>query len=308
MSILVIGSVAYDNIETPTEKREVVLGGGATHFSLAASFFTKVSLVGVVGNDFKDRDVEFLRSRNIDLAGLKVIPNGKTFRWDGRYEWDMNQAHTLDTKLGVFADFNPQLEEHHKNAPFVFLANIDPEIQLNVLRQVRKPKFVAMDTMNFWIEGKRKQLKETISHVDALLINDAELRELASEVNVSKAAHVILSWGPKVVVVKRGEYGALLYTQDSVFAAPAMPLHELAEPTGAGDSFAGGFMGYLAHRMSLAPEDLRHAVICGSVMASYNVEGFGTERVARLKKEEIAHRFSDFKQLAHFEDIALFSS
>lgn len=303
MSILVVGSVAYDDLETPFGKKPRVLGGAATHFSASASFFTKIELVGIVGGDFDETELHFLKDRGVDLAGLQIQKEGKTFHWKGRYGYDLNEAQTLETHLNVFAHFNPVLPKNFQSAPYVFLANIDPELQQKVLAQVSKPKFVAMDTMNYWIKGKPEQLKKTLGQVDCLLVNEGEARQLAGEHNLTKAYKKICAWGPKTVVIKRGEYGALLFTGDAVFSAPGFPLEDLKDPTGAGDSFAGGFMGFIAKNSAVPNEtNLKHAVICGSVMASFQVEDFGLERMKNLTKKEIQQRFQAFKTLSHFEE------
>jgi len=303
MSILVVGSVAFDSVQTPFGQVEDVLGGSATYFSTAASFFTGVDLVAVVGEDFPAEHVDFLQSRQITLAGLQRAP-GSTFRWKGRYEYDLNEAHTLDTRLNVFESFKPELPAGFEDAEFVFLANIDPELQLQVLKQVKKPRLVASDTMNFWIEGKRDALVETLAHVDLLVINDAETRQLAGEPNLVKAARIIRDMGPRTLVVKRGEYGVIMFRDDSVFAAPAYPLESVFDPTGAGDTFAGGFVGYLAATNDLSEANLRQAIVFGSVMASFTVEKFSLDRLRTLEYEEIRSRFRLFKQLTHFEDLS----
>ena len=303
MSILVVGSVAFDSVQTPFGQVEDVLGGSATYFSTAASFFTGVDLVAVVGEDFPEEHVDFLQSRQINLAGLQRAP-GATFRWKGRYEYDLNEAHTLDTRLNVFESFKPELPSGFEDAEFVFLANIDPELQLQVLKQVKIPRLVASATMNFWIEGKRGALIETLAHVDLLVINDAETRQLAGEPNLVKAARIIRDMGPATLVVKRGEYGVIMFRDDSVFAAPAYPLESVFDPTGAGDTFAGGFMGYLAATNDLSEANLRQAIVFGSVMASFTVEKFSLDRLRTLEYEEIRSRFRLFKQLTHFEDLS----
>lgn len=306
MSILVVGSVAYDDLETPFGKKERVLGGAATHFSASASFFTPIRLVGVVGNDFETEELGFLKERGVDLSGLQIQKEGKTFHWKGRYGYDLNEAQTLETQLNVFAQFNPRLPQGFKKTPHVFLANIDPELQLGVLSQVEKPKLTAMDTMNFWIEGKLPQLKKTLSRVDILFVNEAEARQLSGEYNLVKGAHKIQSWGPKTVVIKRGEYGALLFADRFIFSAPGYPLENIKDPTGAGDSFAGGFLGYLASRgAKLEPGNLKQATVFGSVMASFQVEEFGLDRMKQLTKKEINERFQAFKALCHFEETAV---
>jgi len=302
MSILVIGSVAFDSIETPFGKVDEVLGGSATYFSTAASFFTDVNLVAVVGEDFPDEHRQMLVDRGIDLAGLKTAP-GKTFRWKGRYGFDLNEAHTLDTQLNVFETFKPEIPVRYKDSEYVFLANIDPELQLDVLNQVEKPKLIACDTMNFWIEGKRDALLNTLKHVDVLVINEGEVRQLAEEPNLRKAAQVILSMGPKSLVVKRGEYGVIMFSEHSIFATPAYPLEEVFDPTGAGDTFAGGFIGYLASTRNLTEANIRKAVVFGSVMASFTVESFSLDRLKQLDYDEIKARFKEMKLLSDFEPI-----
>ena len=302
MALLVVGSVALDSLETPFGVREDVLGGSATYFSTAASFFAPVQVVAVVGEDFPEAHVQFLRGRGVDLAGLERRP-GRTFRWSGRYEFDLNQAHTLDTQLNVFADFRPELPEGFRDSSHVFLGNIDPELQLRVLDQVRAPRIVAADTMNFWIASRRAALLEVLRRVDLLFVNDAEARQLAGEHNIVRAARAILSFGPGAVVVKRGEYGALLFAGSDVFASSAYPLAELFDPTGAGDSFAGGFMGYLACSGSLDASAMRRAMVVGSVLASFAVERFGLDRLRDLGPGEIQARYAEFRRLAHFDDL-----
>jgi sugar/nucleoside kinase (ribokinase family) len=302
MSILVVGSVAFDSVETPFGKVEEVLGGSGTYFSTSASFFTDVRLVAVVGEDFPEEHRQLLRSRNVDLAGLQTAP-GQTFRWAGRYDYDLNQAHTLETRLNVFETFRPQLPAGYEEAEFVFLANIDPELQFDVLRQVKRPQLVACDTMNFWIAGKREALLRTLHHVDILLINEGEARQLAGEANLVKAARAILAMGPKTLVIKRGEYGALMFTEHSIFAAPAYPLESVFDPTGAGDTFAGGFLGYLAATRNLAEGGMRQAIVFGSVMASFTVEDFSLNRLKGLDYGEIEERFRRFRLLTEFEGL-----
>ncbi|HEX7628871.1 MAG TPA: PfkB family carbohydrate kinase, partial [Candidatus Methylomirabilis sp.] len=248
MSILVVGSMAFDTIRTPFGEAQEVLGGSANYFSVAASFFTDVRLVAVVGEDFPDQHLDFLRSRRVDIRGLERVP-GKTFRWVGEYGHDFNEARTLDTQLNVFADFTPKIPEDYRDSEVVFLANIDPDLQRDVLRQVRRPALVAADTMNYWINGKPDSLKQTLAGVDMLIINDAETRQLAKDSNLVRAARTIQGWGPRILIIKRGEYGALLFGEDGWFSAPALPLEGVQDPTGAGDCFAGGTVGYLARRM-----------------------------------------------------------
>jgi sugar/nucleoside kinase (ribokinase family) len=302
MGILVVGSVALDSVATPFGAAREVLGGSATYFSAAASFFASVSLVAVVGEDFPAEHLSFLRDRSINLTGLQRA-KGKTFRWRGEYGFDLNQARTIETQLNVFADFLPQIPEEYKEEEIVFLGNIDPDLQREVLRQVKDPEFVAADTMNYWIEGKIDSLKETLRGVDVLMINDAEVRELAQEANLVKAARQILTWGPSSLVVKRGEYGALMFHKEGCFSAPGFPLEAVCDPTGAGDSFAGGFVGYLANTMNFSEANIRKAVIMGSVMASFNVEDFSLNRLKSLTYSEIEARFREFKRLSHFEDL-----
>ena len=302
MDILVIGSVAFDSVETPFGRGDDVLGGSATYFSTSASFFTGVQLVAVVGDDFPEEPKEFLSSRGVDLAGLQTQP-GKTFRWKGRYGYDLNEAQTLETHLNVFETFHPQLPESYRKAEYVFLANIDPELQLEVLNQVERPKLIACDTMNFWIEGKRDALVRTLGHVDILVINEAEVRQLADEANLVKASRAVLAMGPKTLVVKRGEYGVLVFTEHSIFSAPAYPLEEVFDPTGAGDTFAGGFMGYLAATNNLSDETIRKATVFGSVMASFTVEDFSLNRLRKLSWSEVEERFRRFQALTAFEGL-----
>ena len=303
MDILVVGSVAFDSVETPFGKAEEVLGGSATYFSTSASFFSKVALVAVVGEDFPDEHIMMLQGKGVDTRGLQKVPGGKTFRWKGKYEYDLNQAHTIDTQLNVFSDFNPVIPEDYQEIPYVFLANIDPELQMEVLNQVKSPKLVACDTMNFWIEGKPEALKKIFGKTELVVINDGEAREFADEANLVKAAEKILACGPRTLIVKRGEYGALMFNGKSVFAAPAYPLEDIFDPTGAGDSFAGGLMGYLAKTDDLSEANIRKAIIVGSVMASFNVEAFSLERLSGLTTPEISARYGEFKRLTHFEDL-----
>jgi sugar/nucleoside kinase (ribokinase family) len=302
MGLLVVGSVAFDSVKTPFGEADNVLGGSATYFSTSASFFTEVSLVAVVGEDFPEEHVDFLKSRKVDVQGLDRV-KGKTFRWKGEYSYRLNEAKTLDTQLNVFQNFKPKLPESYKKHEVVFLANIDPDLQREVLSQVKKPKLVACDTMNFWIEGKRAALAETLKKVDILIINDGEARQLSNEVNLVKAAKFIRTMGPKTLIIKRGEYGVVLFDEHGVFAAPAFPLEEVFDPTGAGDTFAGGFMGYIAKTMDFSHANLRRAIIFGSVMASFNVEDFSLNRLKRLNPSEIENRYREFRKLTHFEDI-----
>jgi sugar/nucleoside kinase (ribokinase family) len=302
MSLTVVGSVAFDGLETPFGKRDKVLGGAATHFALSASFFTQVNAVGVVGSDFGDAEWDVFKRHNINTGDIEVVPDGKTFFWQGRYDYDMNTAHTLDTQLNVFETFNPKLSDTSKNSRLLFLANILPMLQKQV-REQSNAGFVAMDTMNFWISSMKDAVIDTIKVVDCVIINDAEARQLTEEPNLIKAARAILAMGPKALVIKRGEYGAAFFTKDSYFAMPAYPLESVFDPTGAGDTFAGGFMGYLASQKEITDDAMRRAMIYGSVMASFNVEKFGTERVDALDYPEINSRFAAFKQMTHFEAI-----
>jgi len=305
VDILVVGSVAFDTIETPFGRGDEVLGGSATYFSTAASYFTGVRLVAVVGEDFPAAHRDFLGSRNIDLDGLQVAP-GATFRWKGRYGFDLNEAQTLDTRLNVFEGFRPQLPESFRDADVVFLANIDPELQLEVLRQVRRPRIIACDTMNFWIAGKREALINTLRHVDILVINEGETRQLANEPNLVKAARAILALGPRTLVVKRGErgeYGVLVFGEHSIFSIPAYPLEEVFDPTGAGDTFAGGFLGYLAATGTFSDAAIRKAAVFGSVMASFTVEDFSLDRLRSVAWPDIEDRFRKFQALTSFEGL-----
>jgi len=300
MSILVVGSVAFDSVETPFGKAEEVLGGSASYFSLAASFFAPVRLVAVVGEDFPEEHLQLFRDFSIDIRGLQQSP-GETFRWKGEYGYALNEARTLDTRLNVFESFSPRIPDPYRKSDCVFLGNIDPVLQAGVLSQVEKPRFVACDTMNYWIESKPDELRETLGRVDILIINDAEVRMLTGEHNLTRAARRIAEWGPKTLVVKKGEYGVAMYHGGSIFGAPAFPLEDVFDPTGAGDSFAGGLVGYLARSKVLDDESLRQAVIYGSVMASFNVEDFSLNRLRTLKTSDIRRRFLQFKELTHFE-------
>jgi sugar/nucleoside kinase (ribokinase family) len=302
MAIVVVGTVAFDTVETPFGKGENVLGGSATYFSTSASFFADVSLVAVVGEDFPREHIDFLHSRDINTDGLLRIP-GKTFHWTGKYGYDLNEAQTLDTQLNVLMEFKPELPESYRNADYLFLANIDPELQLEVLSQVRSPKLVACDTMNFWISSKPEALKQVLQKVDIVVINEGEARQFTGEANLVKAAKKIMELGCKRLVVKRGEYGVLMFTPETVFAAPAYPLEEVFDPTGAGDTFAGGFMGYLASTGNLSEESIRQGIIFGSVMASFNVEDFSLDRLRTLEYSEIEARYRSFKAMTHFEAV-----
>jgi len=308
VSLLVVGSVAFDSVETPFGKCEKMLGGSASHFSISASFYTNVRVVGVVGGDFGDEEQKIFDRHHIDTTDLERIPDGKTFRWRGRYDYDLNVAHTLETQLNVFGDFKPKLSEEARLSRLVFLGNIQPDLQREVREQIKGAELVALDTMNLWIETTRDSLQKAIEIVDLLIVNDAEARQLTEEPTLIKAARKILSWGPRSLIVKRGEYGAAMFTKESYFAIPAYPLESVFDPTGAGDTFAGGLMGYLDSQDQLDEAAVRRAMIFGSVMASFNVEEFGTERVRRLNHDEINRRFRDFKRFTHFEDIPFQSS
>ena len=302
MHILVVGSIALDTVKTPFGEAREVLGGSAVYFAASASFFTPVSVVAVVGEDFPLETLDFLKKREVDFAGLERR-TGRTFRWQGEYSFDLNEAKTLDTQLNVFAEFHPRLPEAYRERELIFLANIDPDLQREVLTQVLGPRLVAADTMNFWIHGKPDALRQTLEQVQVLIINDAEARMLAKEPNLVRAARKILTWGPRSLVIKRGEYGALSFSDGGWFAAPALPLESVYDPTGAGDAFAGGFLGFLASTRNFDEANLRRAVIMGSVMASFAVEAFSLQRLQDLTYPEIETRYRQFKTLAHFEDL-----
>jgi sugar/nucleoside kinase (ribokinase family) len=307
MSLTVVGSVAFDSIATPFGARQRVLGGSAVHFSLAASFFTQVRLVGVVGDDFGDRERAVLEGRGIDTRDLEVVAGGETFFWRGHYDFDLNTAKTLETHLNVFADFEPKLSEASRSSEALFLANIQPDLQRRVREQCGGASFAALDSMNYWIENERESLVAAIKLVDAVLLNDAEVRQLTDEANLSRAARRLREWGPSLIVVKQGEYGAAIFSDEGFFSLPAYPLEDVSDPTGAGDSFAGGFAGFLAaHAGSPLTEELiRAAMVYGSTLASFNVEEFGTERVARLTFPEIEARFNEFQRMTQFEHVDL---
>lgn len=299
--LLVVGSVALDSVATPFGAVREALGGSATFFSYSASFFTTVRLLATVGEDFPREHLELLRGHGVDIASLQVS-HGRTFRWSGEYGYDLNEAKTLDTQLNVFADFKPVLTDEVRRAPYLFLANIDPVLQRDVLRQMAdRPRLVALDTMNFWIRGKRDDLLRVLAEVDVVTINDGEARELAGEPNLVRATRAIAAMGPKTVVVKRGEYGALMFCDNTFFMVPAYPLDSVYDPTGAGDTFAGGFVGYLASMDRVDAAAMRRAVVYGSVMASFTVEDFSLNRLARLTREEIAGRYEAFGDLTRVE-------
>jgi|SRR6516162_7087561 sugar/nucleoside kinase (ribokinase family) len=301
MSLLVVGSVAFDAIETPLGKVERTLGGAATYFALAASHFTPVRLVGIVGEDFTEQDEAIFRGRKIDLAGLERAP-GKSFFWSGRYSQNMNERTTLVTELNVFGSFRPKLPEAYRDSEHVFLGNIDPTLQRSVLKQVRpKPKSVGLDTMNYWINGTPQELRETLKRVHILTINDDETRQLTGEHNLFRAARGVFKMGPKTLIIKRGENGAVMVHEEFIFAVPAFPLEEVHDPTGAGDTFAGGFMGYLASKGRISEQTLRSAMVYGSVLASFTVEQFGVERLAQVTKSEIRARAKQFARITTFK-------
>ena len=300
--LLVVGSVALDTVKTPFGEVSEVLGGSATFFSTAASYFTSVDLIAVVGEDFPPQHLTFLKSRGIDLTGLEQRP-GATFRWKGEYTHQLNEARTLDTKLNVFETFRPKIPESYRSPELLFLGNIDPELQFDVLQKLPRPPLVACDTMNFWINGKRDALWRVLEQVDILIVNDGEARALGEDSNLVKVAQKVLARGPKHLIIKRGEYGVLMFTGKQVFGAPAFPLEDVRDPTGAGDSFAGGFLGYLAATGNRSLDAFKQAIIFGSVMASFAVESFSLDRLRILDYKEVHERFRAFKQLTHFEDI-----
>ena len=298
--VLVVGSVALDSVETPFGKVDDAIGGSGVFFSSSASHFTNVQLVGVVGNDYPIAQLDPLKARGVDISGLETA-DGSSFRWRGRYRHDLNSAETLETHLGVFSNFRPQIPEQFRNSPFVFLANIDPRLQLQVLEQVKKPKLVACDTMNFWIESRRPELLELLKHVDLVTLNDGEVRQLTEQTNLVKGAKWILDRGPKFVLIKKGEHGAFMFTKDSVFFAPAYPLETVFDPTGAGDSFAGGFIGYLAATNDLSEASMRRAVVIGSAMGSFAVEKFSNQRLLEITRADIEARVKEFSELVQFD-------
>jgi sugar/nucleoside kinase (ribokinase family) len=304
MSLCVVGSVALDTVEIKGQRHDDLLGGSASFFATCASYFTPVQLVAVVGEDFPTRHTEYFSSRGIDLGGLEKA-KGKTFRWSGRYSDDLAHRTTLDTQLNVFAEFKPRLPEAWRESEWLFLGNILPALQLDVLSQVKKPRLVAMDTMNLWIEHEPAMLAKVLAKVDLLVINDEEARQLSREHNLPRAARAIRAMGPKTVIIKRGDSGALLFHEHGVFAAPAYPLEQVIDPTGAGDSFAGGFMGYLSRAGNVSPQAVRQAMFYGSVMASFSVEALSLDRLRSLTPGEIEGRYRAFRDLTHFEDVQL---
>jgi sugar/nucleoside kinase (ribokinase family) len=303
--LVIVGTVALDSIETPYGQFINIIGGSGVHSAMAASFFTTPALVGVVGDDFPKEHLDFLTKRSIDTSGIEIVKGGKTFRWEGYYEHDMNQAHTRNTFLNVLTEFNPKIPKAFHDAEYLFLANLDPDLQLKVLAQMKSTKFVVMDSMNYWIESKRETLLKVMSKVDVVLLNDGEIRELMRTPNIVKAARAVLETGCKYVIIKKGEHGAILFHNEDTFAMPSFPLDNVQDPTGAGDSFAGGFVGYLTKTNDLSYDNLRKAVVVGSTMASFNVEDFSLNRLKTLKISEINSRIAEFKNLFHFEEVNL---
>ena len=304
MSLTVVGSIAFDSVKTPFGERERMLGGAATHFALAASFFDEVRVVGPVGDDFGESEYAVLRERGVNTDDIEHVEGGKTFFWAGEYHYDLNSRDTLDTQLNVFEHFEPKLSQESRDADVLFLANIQPDLQRQVREQCQDARFVAMDSMDLWIDIAYDSLRQTIEGVDGLLLNDAELKMLTKKPNLMQAAQEVMGWGPKVIVAKQGEYGAALFTEDGFFALPAYPLETVLDPTGAGDSFAGGFMGYIAAHpgAELDASTLRRAMAYGTAVASFNVERFGTDRVRELTAEEITERVAELGRITHFDD------
>ncbi len=301
MAITVVGTVALDSVQSPFGNIEEGLGGSATHFSASAIFFSQVHLAAVIGADFPEEHIQWMQSRGINFDCLQRLP-GKSFRWKGRYDYDLNTAHTLDTQLNVLTDFNPRLSDEAKDNKFLFLGNIAPDIQDRTIDQMEGQPFIAADTMNFWIEGARKDLLKVLKRVNLLIINESEARALSQEHNLIKASKAILTMGPKLLLIKRGEYGALAFDGSNIFNAPALPLEDIMDPTGAGDSFAGGVMGYLSRTKDTSFQNMKRAMIYGSVMASFIVEDFSCDRLRTLQKNEISGRYLEFCSLTHFEN------
>jgi len=300
MSLVIVGSVAFDTIETPWERKEKIVGGSCTYCSLAASFFTRPKIVAVVGEDFPKDMIDFLKKKNIDLKGLKIVPGGRTFHWQGRYGYDPNQRETVRTDLNVFENFRPEIPASYKKADILFLANIDPDIQEAIFLQVEKPRLTAMDTIGLWIQSKPASLLRVLKKVDVFFANDEEVRMLTDERNLIKAGKKILGLGPSLVILKKGEHGALIFGEDLVFGIMAHPCEDVVDPTGAGDSFAGGFLGYLDKTRSFSQKEIRRAAVYGSVMASFTIEGYGIDRYKTLKPREVRSRFESFKKLVSF--------
>ena len=304
MTLVVVGSIAFDAVKTPFGERERMLGGSAVHFALAASFFTDVRVVGPVGDDFGEQEYEVLRRRGVETADIEQVEGGRTFFWKGEYEWNLNIRHTLDTQLNVFGEFQPKLSEESKQADILFLANIQPDLQREVREQCPGARLAVLDSMNFWIESARDSLVKTIGGVDLVIVNDDEIRQLTEQPTLMRAARDVMEMGPRHVVVKQGEYGACLFTGDAFFSLPAYPLESVIDPTGAGDSFAGGFLGYLSSQDGADDEiTMRQAMTYGSALASFNVEEFGTERVQRLTREEIDERYADFRRMTVIDEV-----
>lgn len=303
MSLITVGTMAFDAIETPFGKTDKIVGGSATYVAYAAANFVKpVQQISIVGFDFPKEEMEELKKRGVQLEGVEIVPDKKSFFWSGRYHEDMNSRDTLITDLNVLADFNPKVPDSYQGAEFLMLGNLMPKLQLSVINQLKKrPKLIVMDTMNFWMETALDDLQEVLKHVDLLMVNDAEARQLTGQFSLVKAAKSILSMGPKYLIIKKGEHGALLFDQDSVFFAPALPLEEVFDPTGAGDTFAGGFMGHLAKTGDISFENMKRGIIVGSAMASYCVEKFGANRLKEISKQDIDSRIQQFKQLVSFE-------
>jgi len=306
MDLLIIGSIGFDNIKTPFGKVNKVLGGSAVYASVAASNFVSPTIIGVVGEDFENKYFELLKKHNIDVSQIKVEP-GKTFHWEGFYDYDLNTAHTINTQLNVFSKFNPKLSYETKNTKFVFLGNIDPDLQLKIYSQIENPRLIACDTMNYWIEKKLVKLKKLLKKVDVLFINEAEIRQLTKEYNIIKSAKKVLSWGTKIVIVKRGEYGVMCFYKNKIFVLPAYPLEKVFDPTGAGDSFAGGVMGFLAYKLKnnkmLTEQVLRQSIVFGTVTASFCVEDFSINKLYNVTYRDILQRYKEIKHLIHFEMI-----
>lgn len=302
MKLLIVGSIAFDSIKTPFGKVEKALGGSAIYSSISASYFTKPSVVGVVGEDFKPDYFKMLNKHNIDTSGIKVL-KGKTFHWKGYYSFDLNTANTLETHLNVFSYFNPILDKNLKKAKFVFLGNIDPQIQYSVYKQIENPKVIAIDTMNFWIDNKPKELKRVLKVSNIFFINESEIRQLTKEYNIIKAAKIAQKLGPQIVIVKRGEYGAICFYKEHIFAIPSYPLEKVFDPTGAGDSFAGGVMGFLCKKNKISQKIIRQAIIFGTVTASFCVESFSVNRIYNITFKDICKRYKEIKKLTHFENI-----
>ncbi|MFN3550738.1 MAG: PfkB family carbohydrate kinase [Endomicrobiia bacterium] len=306
MDLLIIGSVAFDSVETPFGKVKKTLGGSATYAALSARFFTKPSIVAVVGKDFKKKYFKLLEDNNINTTGIEVL-NGKTFFWKGYYSYDLNTANTIETQINVFSNFNPQLDDEFRNMKFIFLGNIDPDLQYNVYTQLINPKIVACDTMNCWIKNKPKELKKVLKFIDIFFINESEIRQLTNEYNIIKAVKIVKKLGPKIIIVKRGEYGSMCFYKENIFTIPAYPLETVFDPTGAGDSFAGGVMGFIASKLNssknLNEKLLRQGIIFGTVLASFCVEEFSVKKLLKINYKNILDRYKEIKKITFFEDI-----